>query len=53
MLAPKRVKHRKTHKGKMRGKATEEIEFPSGNMASRPRKRPGSPTARSRRLVLP
>ena len=22
MLAPKRVKHRKTHKGKMRGKAT-------------------------------
>lgn len=53
MLAPKRILHRKVQRGSMKGQAKGNTELHFGELVSRLSRPIGSPTVRSRPLVLP
>ena len=53
MLLPKRVKYRRVHRGRLKGKATRGNTVTYGDFGLQPWSPPGSPATRSRPPVWP
>ena len=53
MLLPKRVKYRRVHRGRLKGKALKGNTVTYGEWGLRPPSPPGSPAIRSRPPVSP